>query len=119
MRWWVAALGIITLLSDATCIVAVVIGKIRKGKMAEEKSEKSKKERVERFMKEFKERHPEFDPEKFKLTLKEGQKSGCCGEIVWELGHPVAHRFFCDKCGTENVETENGYTDAIGIGGAQ
>lgn len=67
---------------------------------------RSRKAFVARMRKEFQERHPDFKAECYNPIITE--RSGCCQVMLWEVLYSPP-RYYCDKCGKENVKNENGF----------
>ncbi len=61
---------------------------------------------VTRMRKQWQERHPYFKPEKFTPIITE--RSGCCQAMLWEILYNPP-KYYCDKCGKENMKSENGF----------
>lgn len=95
--WGVCFVGAIGLLM----LINLVGGVIWRGAAG------SRKTFVERMRKQFQERYPHFKPEKFTPVITE--QSGCCRAMLWTVLYNPP-RYFCDKCGKENVKGKNEFT---------
>lgn len=81
-------------------LIALIGGIIWRG------SNGSRKAFVARMRKEFQARHPNFKAECYNPIITE--QSGCCQAMLWEVLYRPP-RYYCDKCGKENIKSKNGF----------